>query len=90
MRRVLSDPIEGLRSGPLCFAARGFSLHAATRIEAEDRAGLERLCRYVARPPLVTGRLQWVDADHLTFRLKMPYRMRPPICCYRRWNCSKN
>ena len=26
-------------------------MHAATRIEAEDRAGLERLCRYVARPP---------------------------------------
>ncbi len=51
VRRVLSDPIEGLRSGALCFSARGFSLHAATRIEAEDRAGLERLCRYVARPP---------------------------------------
>ena len=47
VRRLLSDPIEGLRSGPLCFSARGFSLHAATRIEAEDRAGLERLSRYV-------------------------------------------
>ena len=55
VRRVLSDPIEGLRRGPLCFSARGFSLHAATRIEVEDRAGLERLCRYVARPPLAAG-----------------------------------
>jgi hypothetical protein len=53
VRRLLSDPIEGLRSGPLCFSARGFSLHAATRIAAEDRAGLERLCRYVMRPPLM-------------------------------------
>ena len=27
----------GERAGPLCFAARGFSLHAATRIDAGDR-----------------------------------------------------
>ncbi|MBT7422027.1 MAG: IS91 family transposase, partial [Gemmatimonadetes bacterium] len=73
VRRLLSDPIEGLRSGPLCFSARGFSLHAATRIKAEDRAGLERLCRYVTRPPLAAGRLQLIDADHLTFRLKTPW-----------------
>ena len=51
VRRLLADPAEGLRSGPLCFAARGFSLHAATRIDADDRAGLERLARYVTRPP---------------------------------------
>ena len=34
VRRRLLDPEEGIRSGPLCFASRGFSLHAATRIEA--------------------------------------------------------
>ncbi len=73
VRRLLSDPIEGLRGGPLCFSARGFSLHAATRIAAEERAGLERLCRYVTRPPLAVGRLQLIDADHLTFRLKTPW-----------------
>ena len=73
LRRLLSDPIEGLRSGPLCFSARGFPLHAATRIEAADRSGLERLCRYVTRPPLAAGRLQLIDADHLTFRLKAPW-----------------
>ena len=53
VRRLLSDPRAGQRSGRLCFSARGFSLHAATRIEAADRLGLERLCRYVLRPPLV-------------------------------------
>ena len=52
VRHLLSDPIDGLRGGPLYFSARGFSLHAATRIAAEDRAGLERLCRYLTRPPL--------------------------------------
>jgi len=40
---------------------------------AEDRAGLERLCRYVTRPPLAAGRLQLIDADLLTFRLKIPW-----------------
>jgi len=73
VRRLLSDPIEGVPSDRLCFSARGFSLHAAMRIEAEDRAGLERLCRYVMRPPLATGRLRLIDADHLTFRLKTPW-----------------
>ena len=48
-------------------------MHAATRIEAEDRAGLERLCRYVTRPPLAADRLQCIDTDHLTFRLKTPW-----------------
>ena len=73
VRCVLADPAAGIRSGPLCFAARGFSLHAATRIVATDRTGLERLCRYVTRPPLAAGRLQMVDAEHLTFRLKTPW-----------------
>ena len=73
MRRLLSDPSAGQRSGRLCFSARGFSLHAATRIEAEDRLGLERLCRYVLRPPLAGGRLRFIDADHLTCRRKTPW-----------------
>ena len=54
-------------------AARGFSLHAATRIDADDRAGLERLARYFNRPPLVAGRLLIIDDEHLTFRLKTPW-----------------
>ena len=66
-------PWCSLQGRPLCFSARGFSLHAATRIVAEDRAGLERLCRYVTRPPLAAGRLQLIDADPLTFRLKTPW-----------------
>ena len=64
VRRRLLDPEEGVRSGPLCFASRGFSKrglsapHAATRVEATDRIRLEQLCRYVIRPPLAAGRLR--------------------------------
>jgi len=41
----------------------GFSLHAAVRIEAEDRAGLERLLRYCARPAFASERLAWNGHD---------------------------
>ena len=39
----------------------GFSLDARVRIEATDRAGLERLIRYCARPPFALERLHLVD-----------------------------
>jgi Putative transposase len=35
----------------------GFSIDAAVRIEGEDRAGVERLLRYCARPPFALERL---------------------------------
>lgn len=73
VRRVLSDPAEAVRTGDLCFASRGFSLHAATRVDAEDREHLERLCKYVARPPLAAGRLERIDDERLSFRLKTPW-----------------
>jgi hypothetical protein len=57
----------------LCFAARGFSLHAATPVTAADREGLERLCRYVNRPPLAYGRLQPLATGDLAFALKTPW-----------------
>jgi hypothetical protein len=41
----------------------GFSLHAAVRLEAEDRAGLERLLRYCARPAFASERLSWDGSD---------------------------
>ncbi len=41
-RRVLKDPAQAVRTAPLCFASRGFSLHAATRIERRNPAALEQ------------------------------------------------
>ncbi|MEM6673038.1 MAG: transposase [Planctomycetota bacterium] len=34
----------------------GYSLHAATRVDADDRERLERLVRYIPRPALAQGR----------------------------------
>jgi hypothetical protein len=46
----------------------GFSVDAAVRIEGADRAGLERLLRYCARPPFALEHLQQRDAEHLVYR----------------------
>ena len=40
----------------------GFSVDASVRIEAEDRAGIERLVRYCARPPFALERLHALDS----------------------------
>ena len=41
----------------------GFSVDAGVLIEAADRAGLERLLRYCARPPFAMDRLKQRGAD---------------------------
>ena len=41
----------------------GFSVEAGVRIAAPDRAGLERLLRYCARPPFAMDRLKQRGAD---------------------------
>ncbi|MFG1691364.1 transposase, partial [Gemmatimonadota bacterium] len=52
----------------------GFSLDARVRIEATDRAGLERLIRYCARGPFALDRLHLVDnrSDQILYILPGP------------------
>ena len=45
------------RKQPRCAFLEGFSLHANTHPHANDRQGLERLCRYGARGALALERL---------------------------------
>jgi len=58
---------------PLCAKVDGFSLHAARTVEAVDREGLERLCRYGLRSPLSLERLS-VDPDgQVRYQLRRPW-----------------
>jgi hypothetical protein len=50
------------------------SLHADVAVPAHDRRRLERLCRYVARPPLASERLEERPDGRLTLRLKTRWR----------------
>jgi hypothetical protein len=58
----------------LAWENSGFSLDAAVRVSAQDRAGLERLLRYCARPPFALKRLERLDAERVVYRLPKPQR----------------
>ena len=42
---------------PFLASADGFSLHAGVAAGADERKKVERLCRWIARPAIATGRL---------------------------------
>jgi Putative transposase/Transposase zinc-binding domain len=58
----------------LCAAASGFTLHAGVAVPPSGRRRLERLCRYVARPPLSTERLERLPDGRLLYRLRHRWR----------------
>ncbi|NQT85333.1 transposase [bacterium] len=58
---------------PLCARVGGFSLHAARRVDATDRDGLERLCRYGLRSPLSLERLSIISDGQICYRLRKPW-----------------
>ena len=57
VRRLQRADARPFRRPPLCGEAHGYNLHAAVVIGRGNREGLERLCRYVLRPPLARTRL---------------------------------
>ena len=60
--------------GERCASASGMSLHANVAVPARDRRRLERLCRYVTRPPVATERLSRLADARLLYRLKHRWR----------------
>ena len=59
---------------PRCVREGGMSLHADVAVPARDRKRLERLCRYVARPPIAIDRLEPLPEGRLAYRLKTRWR----------------
>ncbi len=68
-----NDPAADPEVSPRAPAHGGMSLHADVAVPARDRRRLERLCRYVARPPLSEERLEEHDG-RLLLRLKTRWR----------------
>jgi hypothetical protein len=52
----------------------GFSLHAGIAAKASQRDKVERLARYVSRPPVATERLSLTQGGNVRYALKTPYR----------------
>jgi hypothetical protein len=71
--RIDADDLPALQ-GERCATVAGLSLHAEVAVPARDRRRLERLCRYVARPPVATERLSRLEDGRLLYRLKHRWR----------------
>jgi hypothetical protein len=57
----------------LSYENSGFSLDASVRLQAFDRAGLERLIRYCSRPPFASENLRW-NGPWLVYHFPKPSR----------------
>jgi hypothetical protein len=71
--RLLQD--EGLLSDErtellLSWRHTGFSVHNGVRVEPEDGAAVERLARYIMRPPLSLERMAWDGVGEVRYRRK--------------------
>jgi hypothetical protein len=56
--------------GKRCAEVDGYNLHANVRLRANDRIGIEQLCRYLARPPISEERLQELPDGRIALRSK--------------------
>ena len=61
-------------STPRCANVQGVGLHANTSIPAHDRVRLERMCRYMCRPPIALERLKLLSDGRLLYKLKKCWR----------------
>ncbi|XYI02181.1 transposase [Sorangium sp. So ce1128] len=59
-------------SSPWAAEVSGFNVHAGVTVRAGDREGLEKLCRYGARPPFRLERLALLPDGRIADRLRRP------------------
>jgi hypothetical protein len=71
--RIETEDIE-VSPGERCASVGGISLHANVCVPARDRNRLERLCRYVARPPVASERLSQQPDGRLVYQLRRRWR----------------
>jgi hypothetical protein len=79
-------PRETTAHQPLCADIDGFSLHAAVRVEANDRKRLEQLCRHITRPAPSDERVQLNAAGQVELKLKTPWRDGTTHLVIARWS----
>ena len=48
----------------------GFSVHNQVRVEPEDQSAVERLARYIMRPPISLERMRWDGVGEVRYRRK--------------------
>jgi len=61
------------RWGRLLAGSDGFTLHARTTVAQGDKAGRERLIKYILRPPLAAERVERLEGGRVRLRLKRAF-----------------
>ena len=64
---------QRVRRSRRCAAVDGFSIHANTQVAANNRVGLEKLCRYGMRPPFSHERLSITCDGQVLLGLRKPW-----------------
>ncbi|MBK9262277.1 MAG: transposase [Polyangiaceae bacterium] len=63
-----------LGKGECAVVVDGFNVYAGDSIDGRDRRRIERMCRYLARPPIAMDRLTEMDDGELRYELKKAWR----------------
>jgi len=74
--RIRDELLVGWRGNSVpdrCANVDGFSVHANVGVRAGDRKRLEKLARYVARPPIATERLEELPDGRVQYQLRRPW-----------------
>ena len=74
MRFIKGKVLEVSFEQDLSIRLDGFSLHAAVSIPSHRRDSLERLIRYMARPPVCTERLSLNEEGQVEYLFKRPWK----------------
>lgn len=73
-RHGREPPARTLRSRKkLCARQEGYTLHTDTVVPGGDPFALERLSRYVTRPPVDSERLSLAGDGTVVYRLRTPF-----------------
>jgi hypothetical protein len=56
-----------------CANVDGFNVHANVAVRASERKRLEKVARYIARPPIATERLEELPDGRVQYRLRKPW-----------------
>lgn len=65
---------EGRLASPFVAEVGGVNIHAGVAVHGHDRQALERLCRYVTRPPIALERLTQRDDGCVEYAFRKPWR----------------
>ncbi|MBM4223907.1 MAG: transposase [Gammaproteobacteria bacterium] len=70
--RLLRPELE--RAGEPVAEVMGFNVHAGLALDGHDRKRVERVCRYLGRPPIAQDRLRQLDNGRLRYTMKKPWK----------------